>query len=256
MRKFWVVIAIGLVLAGLLFGFYRWGNPSSMTEAAHRGPIEEAIYGLGTVRAARIFEYKQGVTSRILKIYVKEGQSVHAGEALMELESVPTVRAPFDGTVTSLPFHERENVFAQIPLIRLEDLRNPYIEMSLEQQGALRIQPQQTAKLSFESLRGTIYEGKVESIYPANGQFIVRIEKSKLPPEILPGMTVDVAIELQKKDNVLLIPVAGIQNGLVTVLRNGNKIKVQVQLGLSNSEWAEVLSGDIQESDRVLIPKR
>lgn len=122
------------------------------------------------------------------------------GDPLIQFDdATPVLRAPFAGTVTLLPFHPGENVFPQIVLLRIEDLRDRIIEINLEQQASLRVKPNLRAKMSFENLRSQLYEGTVESIYPSNGQFIVRVIPKALPFEILPGMTVDVAIELQKK---------------------------------------------------------
>lgn len=250
-------IAGGILLV-LILGIGAWIYQSQTlpTAQVRRGAIQEAIYGLGTVRSSQIFEYKHGVTSHIRKIYVTEGQNVKKGDSLLLTEGSSVVQAPFEGTVTSLPFHEDENIFPQVVLVRLENLKTRYIEVNLEQQGVLRVRPGLKARMSFENLRGETYMGNVESLYPLAGQFIVRINSSQLPDEILPGMTVDVAIEVQTKENVLLVPVAALNNGQITIKRNGRKQKLSLKVGLIDGEWAEVLTGDIQESDDVILPRK
>ena len=163
--------------------------------------------------------------------------------------------APLSGTVTSLPFKVSETVFSQKNVLQITDLKNRYILVSLEQQGALRIKPGQIAKLSFESLRKIALTGVVKRIYPNDGQFYVRIDIESLPKEILPGMTADVAIEVSRRNDALLVPASAVAGGKLTIVRNGKRKKVDVVIGSVDGEMAEIISGDVQLSDQVLVKK-
>lgn len=218
------------------------------------GPIIEAVYGLGTVVSRKIFHLKIGVISSISKLYVKEGDLVKSGTLLADLEG-NVFRAPFTGTITSLPFKVSESVFPQVPIMTMEDMKDLYIVVSLEQQAALRVKKDQNARVIFESLRGQKFIGKVRTIFPSEGQFIVHIDMDNLPPEILPGMTADVAIEIGKKENALLIPLGSISGGKVHLVRDGHTKKVEVQIGIVDGEWAEVVSGDVKPTDKIIPGK-
>lgn len=246
----------GTVAILLMLTVFYTQSKAPTTTVPHRGPVVEAIYGLGTVKSSKVFEHKQGVISRLRKVFVTEGDRVVAGQKLMEFDSGPTLLAPFSGVVTLLPFHEGENIFPQISLIRLEDLSSRLVEVNLEQQAALRVRPSLPVKMSFESLRGEIYQGQVESVYPSNGQFIVRVKTADLPAQILPGMTVDVSIEVQKKDDALLIPASSVNTGFVTIIRNGKKQKIPITAGLSDGESIEVVSGDLTVTDLVILNRK
>ena len=183
-RKFWILIGVGLALVavGLL---RRSRSHVEKTIELKRGPIIEAVYGLGTVVSTKVFRLKTGVTSEVTRVFVREGEHVAKGASLLSLSEGGTFRAPWAGTVTAIPFREGENIFPQTSLITLMDLKDLYVEVALEQQGALRVRRGQKAVLSFEALRGKKLEGDVRSVFPSNDQFLVHIDVQSFPVGIL-----------------------------------------------------------------------
>ncbi len=218
------------------------------------GELTEAVYSLGKVKSNQKYEVKLGVTSTVQKVYIKEGDSVVQGQSLIELDTKTTFKAPFAGTVTFLNVHEKETVSPQAIILRLENLKDRHIELSLEQEGALRIKSGQLAKISFESLRGEVLTGKVKSIFPKEDDFIANIEVTNLPENILPGMSADVAIEIGKISGTL-IPLKAIRNGFITLEKNGRKEKIKVEVGLSDGISAEIKSPKMDMSDLIWIPR-
>ena len=95
--------------------------------------------------------------------------------------------------------------------------------------------------------------GYVHNIYPKSGEFLARIEVKSLKDSILPGMTADVVIRIGNKKNVLLIPVKSIVDGKVNRFRNKKKKKINVKIGHTDGEWAELTQGDIIMGDQVII---
>jgi multidrug efflux pump subunit AcrA (membrane-fusion protein) len=240
-----------LLIAGAVFFWSR--RAPTIQHSPRRGPVVEAVYGLGTVVAPRTFQAKLGVSRIIRKVFVKEGDVVRAGQALIQLDEGDAVKAPFAGTVTLVSQHEGEIVFPQAPTVTLADLTERHLEISLEQQSVLRVKSGQKAWISFESLRNERLEGAVSSVYPRENQFIVRVDPERFPVGVLPGMTADVAIEIGRKENALLIPLRSIAAGQATLLRAGKRLKVPVKVGVVDGEWAEVVSGDIAPEDQLLV---
>lgn len=230
--------------------------PDSLSDPIVRGSINESVYGIGTIMANKSFQIRPGIAATILRLYVKEGDSVKRGQPLVELNEGFPFTAPFDGTVTSLPVKVGENAIPQTVIVEVVDLADRYIVVNLEQRAAIRVRRGQTAKLSFENLREKSYEGRVESLYSRQTNFLVRINAPQLPPEILPGMTADVAIGIDVRENALLIPVTAIENGTVLV-KNGRRIRsVPIKIGVVDGAMAEIVSGDLNEGDRLIIPKK
>lgn len=251
-------VIAALFVAGMLFtNFYMDRSEGVLSEPIHRGAIVQSVYGIGTVTANRIFQIKLAVIGTINEIYVKEGSAVKKGDRLVTIDHV-VYRAPFDGTVTSLPFNVGENVFPQLVILSLVDLSDRYLVVSLEQQGALRIERGQKVIMSFDTIREQNYDGVVQSVYSNENNFLARIDISSLPPRILPGMTGDVAIATLEHQNVLLIPTAALEKGDTVWVKRGIGIprKATVKIGIVDKAMAEVLSGDLEEGDRVLIRTR
>lgn len=255
------IIVIATLLIFVILGVLVFKNKSQTrnmkyTDPIQRGTILESVYGIGTVTARKSYQLKSGVTNIIEKIYVREGDQVKKNGKLLDLESA-TFLAPFAGTVTWVPVKEGELAFAQAVLLTLTDLTDRYLIVSLDQRGALRVKNGQKAKISFDSFRDEAYEGFVESVYANDNNFLIRIDASKLPSQILPGMTADVAIGIVKHDNVLLIPTSAISEGRVLVQQNSGQAKSRViQIGIVDGTMAEVLSGDLKEGDRLAIQKQ
>ena len=132
-------------------------SDGALTSPLQRGKVVDAVYGIGTITATHSYSIKPGVVTTLRDLYVKEGDSVHKGQHLADIDN-NVYRAPFDGVVNFLPFKVGENVFAQLPVLVLTDLKDRYCVVTMEQQGALRVRAGQKAKLNFDSIRNTSYE--------------------------------------------------------------------------------------------------
>lgn len=249
---FWLVI--GFFLIGVVAGLLIYRKRGAETATPKRGEIVEAIYALGKVKARRQFELKIGILSTVERVFVREGQVVKAQSPLIKMTDSGIFRAPYDGIVTLVNVDEGEPAAPNVPVLRLDDDSDKYIEVSLEQQGALRVQTGQKAEIVFESLRGEKLQGKVASLFSRNDEFLAHIEvDGGLKPNVLPGMTADVAITIGRRDNTLLIPVSAVSNGFVIAVRDGKRRKVPVQIGAVDGQMAEVVGGDITENDQVVV---
>lgn len=253
--KFYIIMMV-IILVALVIYFTRiyLQNKNFSRIKPHVGTITEAIYGLGKVRSNHRFEVKLGILSTIKKIYVHEGDFIEKKQRLVDLDSGVTIFSPISGTVTLVAADEGETVLPQIPFIRVEDLQDRYLELSLEQDGILRIRKGQNALVSFEALRGEVLSGTVVALYPKDDEFIAHIEINSLRENILPGMTADVSVEVGKIHG-LLIPIKAVKNGFVSLRRNNRIEKVKIEIGLSDNLSVEVKDDSIKESDEVLVPK-
>ena len=227
---------------------------AGLSEPLKKGLIQESVYGIGTVTANRSYQMKTGVTSTVLKLFVREGDEVKKGARLVELDGIGVLTAPFDGTVTSLSFKVGETVFSQSVVMTVTNLSDRYLVVSLEQQAALRVARGMPVRLSIDSLRDQRFTGTVESVYSNGTDFLARIGASDLPARVLPGMTADVAISIRENPDVLLVPVAALTDDGVRVKRGqGSPFKVEVKTGIIDGAMAELVSGDLREGDRLVI---
>lgn len=251
-----LAIVVSLIGFGLFWGRIQSRSAGTFSEPLKRGIIIESVYGIGTVTANHSFQIRPGVSVTIYEIFVDEGDIVKKGDALVRLDD-NIYTAPFDSTVTSLPFKVGENLYPQDIALSLVDLNDRYLVASLEQQGALRVRAGQKVKINFDTLRDYTYEGSVDAIYSNKSNFLARISVAEFPPMILPDMTADIAVEIRRQENGLLIPVAALEQGKYVWRKRGAGApkRVDVKTGIMDRAMAEIVSGDLAVDDRVLIRK-
>lgn len=218
------------------------------------GEIVEAVYGLGTVKSEENFAAKVAVTSSVIEFYVSEGQDIKKGQKLLKTDQGAIIYSPFNGRVTDIPFSIKENIFPQTTILSVVNLKKLYLTVSLEQQAIMRIRPGLNAEVSFEFFRNKKLPGKISSIFTAADQFIAKVELNEWPAGVLPGMTADVAIEVARKKDALLVPFSSIVNGNIIIKRDGKKMKLPVQVGLADLENAEIISPQLKPEDEIILP--
>lgn len=254
MKKKWWWIG-GLVIAVGLGGSAFWLRRGNFEYTKPwRGEITEAVYGLGKVKTRKRFEVILGVVSTVSKRFVNEGQLVEKGAPLIEFESKALFRAPFRGTVTLVSLYDGETAIPHTTILRLEDLEQRYIEVSLEQQAVLRVKRGLPAQVSFESLRGKTLSGEVSAVFPREDEFMVHVAVNGLDPQVMPGMTADVSIEVGKIADALLVPLKAVKGGMVSVKRGRAWKNVRVQIGHVDGLSAELLGNTISVTDEIRLP--
>jgi HlyD family secretion protein/macrolide-specific efflux system membrane fusion protein len=184
--------------------------------------------------------------------------------------------SPIDGTVIQRAIEVGEVVvpgvqstFEGTPLLTIADLATLLVKVDLNQIDVAKVQLGASASVSLDALPGKKFAAKVTriaaaSVKPAGKEaelFPVEVELVSSDPAIKPGMSADVTIHLEERQNVLSLPIESVvregNKSLVTrvaSLPNGKERteKIEVTLGIRNDRELEVLSG-LSEGDRVLI---
>lgn len=257
MKKYkWFLITFSCLAIVTIFWYARQYIQNQNFAKVHptSGEITEAIYGLGKVKSNQRYEVKIGILSQVRKVFVNEGDLVQKNQKLIEFDSNVIFRSPIAGTVTLVSAYEGETALPQTPVIRVEDLKDRYIELSLEQEAILRLRKNQTALVSFESLRNTVLKGTISTIFPKQDEFIAEVTVADLNESILPGMTADVSVEVGKIKG-LLIPAKAVRNGFVSVARGHRIEKVKVEIGLTDGLSVEIKGDTLKPEDEILVPK-
>jgi len=106
-----------------------------------------------------------------------------------------------------------------------------------------------TAHVAFIGAIPTISQGVVN--YP------ITLDLDPTEAPIRPGMTANVAVEVTRRENVLLVPNRAVRtqgrNRIVEVMVDGKPVVRPVTVGLSNDQFTEIANG-LQEGDEVVIP--
>jgi macrolide-specific efflux system membrane fusion protein len=249
------LFSIFLVLAITISTYFYFKSKKFTEISPRRGNLTEAVYALGKVKSHKRFEVMTGFMSSVKKLYVEEGDEIEKNQLIVELESGTIFRSPFNGTVTLVRLQEGETVLPQTPIIRVEDLTDRFIEISIEQESALKVRKGQGVKIAFEDLKNEIFQGRIISLFPREDEFLAHVEILELDHRVLPGMTADVAIKIAEIKNALLIPVKSISNNFVEILKKKKWKKIKLEFGPVEGDWIQVLGNQLSEKD-VLKVKR
>ncbi|MDO9181637.1 MAG: efflux RND transporter periplasmic adaptor subunit [Bacteriovorax sp.] len=220
-----------------------------------KGAITESVYAIGIVKSDQTYDLKMGVLSGIREYYVKEGDNVKTGQRLLINDSGTVFKAPFSGIITHIPYSVGETIAPQQEVMSLVNLKKLYLEASIEQQGALKVKKGQSVQISFESFRTQVFHGLVKNVLPRNSEFVVQVEVSDLPANILPGMNADLSIEIMKNNFATLLPLAAVSNGHVLIKKGKKAEKISVVLGVSDAEFVEIISPPLSTDDEIFLPK-
>ena len=181
------------------------------------------------------------------------------------------VLAPMDGTVLAgpIPLVEGQVVIAAASvnsgttLMTIANLSKLLVEMQINQVDYRALSPNQTVKLRAESLKDIEMEARISFISPVAAAknsvkgFQVKALIDKPNERLRPGMTVNIVIPVGSANDAVSVPIAAVFKGegrnKVVYVRNGDTTeKRQVKIGITNTDFAQVISG-VNEGEEILL---
>jgi HlyD family secretion protein len=166
------------------------------------------------------------------------------------------------------------------------DLTRMQVDTNVSESDIGGLRDGSEASFSVEAFPDRMFDGTVSQVRqaPQTVQNVVTYDvvvSADNPDEALkPGMTATVRIVTAKRDNVLRVPDQALRytpggvaataggddvkpvgetsgdSGSVWVLRNGRPVRVAVTVGLDDDTNAEILKGDLQPGDRVIVSEQ
>ena len=111
---------------------------------------------------------------------------------------------------------------------------------------------------------GESFRGRIAAILPqaeaASRTLTIRVELHNRAGRLRPGMFASVALQLDRRENVLAIPLSAVTRGakpsvLVVGLANSTVEEREIKLGLETASKVEVLSG-LKPGDQIFVGSR
>jgi HlyD family secretion protein len=174
------------------------------------------------------------------------------------------IEAPFAGTITQVDAHTGDQVAASKSAFRMDDLSKLYVDLEVSEVDIDQIEIGQAVNVSFDALSGKQYAGKVSDVAMISTQtssavnFTVTVELTDPDADVRPGMTSEVEIVTAQRDQALLIPnqAVRVEDGKQVVYLmqpDGSTKPVEVSLGVSSDAYSELLTGNLQAGDVVVL---
>jgi HlyD family secretion protein len=171
------------------------------------------------------------------------------------------VVAPFDGVAAAVNYSLGDSAGSSAA-VTVVNLANLQIKVTVAEVDLAKIKTGNPAQVTLDALPGKTYTAQVTAISPAGTvtqgvvNYPVILALTDADNAIKPGMTVNLTIEVERRDNVLLIPTRAVRTQgnqkIVTVRVKDQSIQKNVTTGLSNDTAIEITSG-LQEGDVVVV---
>jgi HlyD family secretion protein len=173
--------------------------------------------------------------------------------------------SPINGKVTNVSIKRGQIVSLAQSAINLLSTDPFEIKVAVYEQDIVNVKVGNDVKIDLVAFPKNAFLGKVLSIDPAETiidnvvYYEITIDFPDQPEGIRSGMTADITIETNKKDNVLMVPKNVVQNlggkDLVQVVKNGKIENREIITGLEGNEYYEVLSG-LSDGDTIITGKK
>ncbi|MEW5718886.1 MAG: efflux RND transporter periplasmic adaptor subunit [Chloroflexota bacterium] len=168
--------------------------------------------------------------------------------------------APYDGVVSAVNYGIGDN--ANGTAVTIVDLSLLQVKVTVAEVDIAKIKIGQTATMTLDALTGKTYNAKVIAVSPVGSvtsgvvNYTVTLEITNSDGSIKPSMTANLTLEVERRDNVLLIPTRAVttkgNQKVVTVKQKDQTVTKVVTVGLSNDSFVEIVDG-LQGGDVVIV---
>jgi HlyD family secretion protein len=177
--------------------------------------------------------------------------------------------APFPGIVAEVNGEVGEFVtpspvgIPTPPAVDLMDISCLYVSAPIDEVDAPQIRVGMPANISLDAFAKKIFPGKVRRVAP----YVLEMEKQARTVDVevdfacasdcqnmLPGYSADIEVILQERERALRIPTEAILEGnkVLRINADGRLEEQEIETGLSNWAWTEVIKG-LSEGDEVVV---
>jgi HlyD family secretion protein len=208
---------------------------------------------------AKVLQLKTRIHGRYSSgdLSVQQSQVAQARAAVMAAEAAYSsvdFRAPFPGTVYSVPVTDFDFVQPTDALLNLADLNHLQVIAYFDEPETGKLRVGQAVKIVWDAKPDAAWHGHVmrvpTTIITYNntrhvGECIISVDDAK--GDLLPNTNVTVMVTVSEQHNVLTLPreslrPEGMRNYVYTVL-NGHLHKTPVEVGTSNNTRIQITAG-------------
>ena len=197
---------------------------------------------------------------------------IHEAEASLEeakaILAKTTMKAPFDGVVLDVSTEVGEwispsppGVFIP-PVVDLIDPAALYVSAPIDEADVARVKVDLPVRITLDAFRGKSFGGTltyassfVETRQEQNRTLEVEavFKDNPLPANLLAGLSADLEVILDARDDVLRIPTYALLEGnRVMVIKDNHLVRKPVTTGLHDWKYTEITSG-LAQGERVVV---
>ncbi len=211
------------------------------------------------VAKSKLKQIKASTRQEDIELAQAEVERARANITLLEDKIAKSViKAPFNGQITRINYEEGEQIPPNSPVLKVLNEANHKIEVDISEVDIAKVNLNDNVTITLDAFgEKEKFQGEVHSVDPAETiiQDVVYYEvtiyftesENKLK-KIKPGMTANITIHTDQKNNVLAIPSRAVikkeKGKIVRVLKEGESKEKKVKTGLrGDNGMTEIVSG-------------
>ena len=187
--------------------------------------------------------------------------------------------SPVDGIVVSRAVDVGQTVAASFQTPTLfqvaQDLTNMQIEVNVSEADIGKIKKDQEVEYTLDGYADEVFHGKVTEVRIAPTTvsnvvtYTVIVDVDNKEQKMIPGMTANVSIITNKRENVISVPTDALKftdkeltggkkykdQGL-WIIKDNKPQRITIKTGAKDSDRTEIISDQLKEKDRVILRKR
>ena len=155
-----------------------------------------------------------------------------------------TVKSSISGKVYAINKNRGELIQTVEPIATLGSANQFIVEMLVDEVDIVKIKNGQQVLITLDAYKGQVFEAKVTKILPKkderNQTFKVEAVFDTQPKVLFPGLSGEGNIVMEKRENVLTIPLEYLTDDSTVKTDEG---MISVKTGLRNMQFVEIISG-------------
>jgi HlyD family secretion protein len=264
---------------------------ASLVDSERKSKRNKELYGRNLISKSELEDSETDVLLKRAQLREAKARVTQAQAAVERAQTnldFTRITSPVDGVIVSRQVDVGQTVAASFQTPTLfsiaRDLTRMQIDTSVDEADIGRVAEGQDVDFRVDAFPEELFAGKVVQvrIAPATTDnvvtytVVIHVENADL--RLKPGMTANVSIKTDKRQNVLRIPTAalrfrppqnlldalptvsedvrasGLNSGSVWIVRDKQlDRKIFVQTGISDNNRIEVVSGDIRDGDELAV---
>ncbi len=246
-------------------------GPRASDIAGAQAQVDQALSQLESARAqvaraeVELARVKKGASPEDVAIAEAQVAQAEVNVDIAKHRLDDTVlRSPADGTLATLTLLVGDAAAPGNPVATLVDTETYYILVSIDETEIGQIVEGQDVRVNLDAYPGDTLHGTVTSISLTGTDvqgivvYSVRIDLEPAEIAIRPLMTAAVDIVVASKADALLVSSRALrrdaQGRYVEIVEDGVLKRADVEVGVSNVEYAEILSG-LEEGQQVVVSR-
>ncbi len=235
-------------------------------EKAQEGPSEKDLRAAEAQVAQAKLNLAKLTDSSSTSVRTAQNQVKQAELSLQQAQrslAQCCLKAPADGVVTGLSLQVGQSVAPNTTIATLAGNSGLEVVADMVEADVARVEVGQEAEILLDAMPGRPLRGRVVDIARTGTStqgvvtFPITLSLEEADPAVKPGMTANVTIVVDRRDDVLVAPSRAVQvrgqQHLVRILREGEVVELPVQIGLSGDNGIELLGDTVRDGDLLVV---